>query len=269
MGINGSYIMNLWKNLDKITAQLKSSPIKILILDFDGTLTPIVKTPDQVKLSKTMKNLLIKLCNKKGFYLAILSGRELKDLKKRVNLKNIIYSGNHGLEGDIFGEKYLFPISNKALLTLGKIQEQLNKIFDKFKGTFIEDKGLTLSFHYRLVKKQQIPEIKLLISQILKPFMNEGSVSVIADKKVIEVTPQVNWSKGDFAALIIKKLTERMETYPTAIVIGDDTTDENVFQKLENMITITVGKKYQSKAKYYIKDTGEVFQFLKWVNSEV
>lgn len=42
--------MNLWKNLDKITARLKNCPTKVLMLDFDGTLTPIIKSPSKVRL---------------------------------------------------------------------------------------------------------------------------------------------------------------------------------------------------------------------------
>src|SRR3989338_6381762 len=102
--------MDLWKNLDKITAQLQNSPVKALMLDFDGTLTSIVKSPQAARLSIVMRNLLRKLSKKEGFYLTIISGRSLKDLKKKVNLSNIIYSGNHGLEGEILKEKYLFPI---------------------------------------------------------------------------------------------------------------------------------------------------------------
>lgn len=243
--------------------------VKILILDFDGTLTPIVKSPDQAELSKEVKNLLFKLSKKEGFYVAILSGRRLEDLKKKVNLKNIIYAGNHGLEGEIFGEKYLYPIPNKALLTLGKIQKQLNQITNKFTGTFVEDKDLTLSFHYRLADKQQIPEIKLLINQILKPYLADRLIFVILGKKVIDITPDVNWSKGHFATLIIKKITDRMKTKPIVIFIGDDKTDEDVFKTIKKGVTIKVGKNHKSDANYSLRNTKEVFTFLKWINKKL
>lgn len=271
--------MDLWKDLNKITAFFKRSPVKILMLDFDGTLTPIVQSPKEAKLSKEMKNLLLKLSKTRGFYLAIISGRSLEDLKKKVNLKNIIYGGNHGLEGEIFGEKYLFPVPSKVLWTLEKIQERLNQITGKFKGTFVEDKALTLSFHYRLADKQQTPEIKLLINQTLKPYITDRSVSAIAGKKVVDIIPNVNWNKGHFAALIIKKITDRMKAHPVAIVIGDDTTDEDLFQILKNGVTISeacknfvfikVGKNHKSDAKYSLKNTKEVFTFLAWVNKNL
>ena len=58
--------MDLWKNLDKITAQLQKSSVKVLMLDFDGTLTPIVKSPQAENLSIEMRNLLRKLSKKEG-----------------------------------------------------------------------------------------------------------------------------------------------------------------------------------------------------------
>lgn len=261
--------MDLWKDLDKIITLFKQSPVKILMLDFDGTLTPIVQSPKEANLSKEMKNLLLKLSKKEGFYLAILSGRELKDLKERVNLQNVIYAGNHGLEGEIFGEKYLFPLPNKMLWALGKIQKQLHQITGKFKGTFIEDKGLTLGFHYRLVDRRRAPEIKLLINQTLKPYIMDGAVSLLADKKVIDITPNVNWNKGSFAKLIINKIHTQTKTIPTVIFIGDDLTDEDVFQVLEDGITIRVGRGRQSNAKYNLKNTKEVFTFLEWANKKL
>ncbi len=260
--------MNVWKDLDKITAQLQNSPAKVLMLDFDGTLTPIVKSPQAAKLSIEMRNLLRRLSQKQGLYLAILSGRTLKDIKKKIGLSNIIYGGNHGLEGEIFGEKYLFPVPNKTLRALGKIQEQLNQVTDKFKGTFIEDKGLTLSFHYRMAEEQQVPEIKLLVSQMIKPYISKRLVSIIGGKKVIEITPNVKWSKGDFAALVVKKITDRTKKRPAVIVIGDDTTDEDIFRKLRKGITIKVGKDEQSKAEYWLEDTDDIFKFLEWINAK-
>ena len=257
----------LWDEITDIKKFLGVYDKIVLLLDFDGTLTPIVKPPNRAELSKSMRNLLIKLSKKQGFYLAILSGRTLKDIKKKIGLPNIIYGGNHGQEGEIFGKKYLFPVPDKALRALEKIQEQLNQVTGRFKGTFIQNKSLTLSFHYRLAKKQQVPEIKLLVNQMLKPYISKRLIAIIRGKKVIEITPNVNWNKGHFAALIVKKITDRIKTPPLAIVIGDDTTDEKAFQKLKKQITITVGKKYHSKAKYYIKNTKEVIKFLKLLNT--
>ncbi len=259
--------MDLWKNLDKITTQLQKSPTKVLMLDFDGTLTPIVKSPKAANLSKEMKNLLINLSKKDGLYLAIISGRSLEDLKKKINLSNIIYAGNHGLEGEILKEKYLFPIPDKTLIALKIIREQLNKIAGQYKGVFIEDKRLVLSFHYRMAG-EKIPEVKSAFKKVIKPFVQGGLISVLAGKMVFGIRPKVDWNKGSFAKLVIDKIRMQTKTTPTPIFIGDDTTDEDIFRKLKKGITIKVGKDEQSKARYWLEDTDDVFKFLGWINAK-
>ncbi|MBI2040428.1 trehalose-phosphatase [Candidatus Microgenomates bacterium] len=257
--------MDLWKDLDKITAFFKKSPVKIIMLDFDGTLTPIVKSPKEAKLSIGTRHLLQKLCQKPNLYLAIVSGRELKDIKKKIGLPNIIYGGNHGLEGEILGEKYSFPIPQKTLAVLKDIREQLNKITNQFEGIFIEDKRLTFSLHYRLADKQQMPKVKLLLQETIKPYVKKGLISVVAGKMVFDIRPKVNWDKGSFAKLVTDQMYTQTKIPPVIIYIADDTTDEDVFRRFNKEITIKVGKDQQSSAKYSLKNTKEVFKFLEWM----
>src|SRR5689334_8580187 len=74
------------------------SPKKTLIaMDFDGTITRIVKTPSDVALSHKTGDLLIQLSN--TFYTAVISGRSLGDLKKLIPIPSIFLVGNHGMEG--------------------------------------------------------------------------------------------------------------------------------------------------------------------------
>lgn len=241
----------------------------LLLLDFDGTLVPITRFPQTVELPLTTKNLLQKLSRKKGIYLAISSGRKLTDIKARIDLPDIIYGGNHGLEGEIFGEKYSFPIPDKILRNLRTIKEQLDKIAAKFNGVLVEDKELTLSFHYRSVNKQQIPEIKLLFNLILKPYIAGKSIFVRTGKEVFDIMPNLNWNKGNFADLIVKKINMLTNKRPTVIAVGDDLTDENVFQKLKNCISITIGKKKNSSAGYYLNNSEDLIHFLDLFNNLV
>lgn len=258
--------MDIWKDLDKITAQIQKAPVKILMLDFDGTLAPIAATPQAATLPEETKDLLNKLSRKKGFYLTIISGRSLLDLKKKVSLENIIYSGNHGLEGEILKEKYCCPIPAKMLLALRTIKQQLNQIAERFCGILVEDKGSVLSFHYRLAGKQ-IPKVKSEFKKVVKPYIQNNLVSVLSGKMVFGIRPKVNWDKGNFAQLVIDKIQRKTKIAPAILFIGDDTTDEDIFQKLEEGITIKVNKDKQSKARYKLKDTKDVYKFLDWVHS--
>jgi len=259
--------MDLWKELNKITAFFKQNPVKILILDFDGTLAPIVQSPKEATLPMETRDLLEKLCQKPNLYLAVVSGRTLEDIKEKIGLPNIIYGGNHGLEGEIFGKKYSFPIPSKTDSTLKKIRKSLDKISDQFKGILIENKELSLSFHYRLTDTGQISKIISLLDKTLKPYVEKKLICIIAGKKVVDVIPYVNWNKGHFAALVIKQITAKTRKRPVTVVVGDDETDEDTFKYLKNDITIVVGNKRQSKAKYYLKNPKEVVKFLKLLNT--
>lgn len=261
--------MDLWDDINKITGALKNHYIKILIFDFDGTLSPISKSPQEVVLSSETKNLLEKLHKKKGVYVAIISGRNLNDLKNKVGIKNLIYGGNHGLEGKLPDRKYNYPIPTKILKAIEQVKKKLKKITSGFSGTFIEDKGSVLSFHYRGTPRQSIPAVKLLLNKIVKLYVKKGLIKVIAGKKVYEIFPNVNWNKGEFANLMIKKISSLTKDIPLALFIGDDKTDEDVFRKLRGGITIRVGNNIRSNAKYTLKNTKEVSRLLSLVNDRI
>src|SRR5438128_10655596 len=67
-----------------------------VFLDYDGTLTPIVSQPEQAVLMDSTRAILRTLAAKMP--VAILSGRELKDVRKRVAIDGIVYAGSHGFE---------------------------------------------------------------------------------------------------------------------------------------------------------------------------
>jgi len=253
----------LWQDPDKIISSLKKYHLKLLILDFDGTLTPIAKAPEKAILSESIKDLLRQLSQKPNYFVAISSGRELGDLKAKVGLTSIIYGANHGFEGEVFGKKYSYPLNNKTLKILQEIRRQLENKLSQFKGVFIEDKGLTLSLHYRLAHSKQIHKIKALAKITLDEFIKDGVIFTISGKMVIDILPKTDWNKGRFADFIVKSVASQNKSRPLIIAIGDDKTDEDTFNNLKNGITIKVGGKNQSNAKYYVKSTKEVIQFLK------
>ena len=255
--------MDLYNDLDKILALVKKHATKILILDFDGTLAPIRTHPQKANITIKTRNLLQKLSKKRGFYIAILSGRKLQDLKAKIKLPNIIYAGNHGIETEIYGKIYTFPISNKIQSSISEIAKKLGKIIAKFDKAFIEDKGSVLALHYRLVHKRNIHKLLIRFDKIIKPYIKNSAVSVTPGKMVYDICPNINWHKGDFAKFVVKMHTTLSKTKPLVIFIGDDKSDENVFEKLKGAICIKVGTCISStKAKYSLKDTKEVYKFL-------
>jgi len=74
--------------------------------------------------------------------------------------------------------------------------------------------------------------LKELFRKILNPYREERLVSVIRGKMVYDIYPNVNWNKGEFAILIIQEIEALTKEKPVTIFIGDDTTDEEVFNVL-------------------------------------
>jgi trehalose-phosphatase len=259
---------NLFRHWDNLKKELSDKNI-MLFLDFDGTLVPIVENPSKALIPEEIKGLLKGLSKNRRCRLAIITGRGLRDIKKRVGLKNIIYSGNHGLE--IKGPKIGFeaPISPDYKAILRQIKNELKERVSPIRGALLEDKGLSLSIHYRLVSNKQIPFVKTAFYKVTAPHLRLGKIKTEIGKKVLEVRPGVEWDKGK---AVLWLLSRQESTFPgksiLPLYIGDDVTDEAAFEALKNNgLTIFVGSPKKSHAKYYLNNTKEVFKFLKNLSS--
>ena len=236
-----------------------------LFIDYDGTLTPIVEQPDKAAISEDMRNLLRDLSTKPGCSVGIISGRALKDIKRMVGLERIIYVGNHGLEIEGSKIKFESQISSQLFLIIRNLKEELTNKLSKIKGIFVEDKDVTLSVHYRLATRSSYLLAKKIIEEVIQPFLARNKIKVSYGKKVIDIKPPVQWNKGRVVAWLLARQTFILRDRPIMpVYLGDDLTDEDAFGMLKNKgLTIYIGKPKNSQAKYYLKDTQEVFEFLK------
>ena len=253
----------LFTQFSKIKEQLGNKFI-LLLLDYDGTLTPIVETPKKAVISKETKELLQKLSKSPHCTLGIISGRSLEDIKNTVGIKDIIYVGNHGLE--IEGPKIKFEsqVSPRLKSVIRNIAEELAKRFSSIKGVLIEDKGLTLSIHYRLVDKKDMPCFERFFSEVTNTYAVRDKIKINSGKKVYEIKPPVQWDKGKVVLwLMARQQFASGENKVLPVYIGDDVTDEDVFKVLKRKgLTIFVGEPEGSAATYYLKDAEEVNRFL-------
>jgi trehalose-phosphatase len=232
----------------------------ILFLDYDGTLTPIVSKPSLAVLSKSRRAVLKKIS--KRLLTAVISGRMLSDLKKRVGITGLYFAGNHGFE--IQGPKISLthPKALQAKPLIRQIKFKLQKNLKGIKGIIVEDKILTLSLHYRMARAKDFKRIKKIFSDTTKPFLKTKKIKITYGKKVFEVRPNIPWNKGHAVLWFLRKLAKGKKLIP--IYIGDDLTDEDAFLALKNKgITIRVGKSAKTHAKYYVKDVDGVYRFIK------
>lgn len=236
----------------------------ILFLDYDGTLTKIAKTPDRVIISSKTKNILKKIIENNFCKITIISGRALDNIKKIISLKGIIYVGNHGLEIEGPKIKFKSPINLKYRILVEEIKKELIAKFSDIKGIFIEDKGLSIAIHYRLVAKEKIALIKTIFHKTIIIHLVKNRIKIKTGKKVIEIRPPIDWDKGKALLWLLaryKFMLPKKKILP--IYIGDDLTDEDAFNVLRNKgLSIFVGTPRRSYAKYYLKNVKEVENFL-------
>ncbi|HDP99707.1 MAG TPA: trehalose-phosphatase [bacterium] len=246
------------KNQNEIKQQLTNKQT-VLFLDYDGTLTPIVKNPDMAVLSDEMRSVLQQLASLTT--VAIISGRDREDVKKLVGLEELIYAGSHGFDISGPADMRLQHQGGKDCLPeLDQAETELQQQLDNIKGALVERKRFAIAVHYRNVSEKDVSSLKKIVEKTGQkyPQLQKGS-----GKKVIELQPAIDWHKGKAVLWLLKELRlNNSDVIP--LYFGDDITDENAFQAISQRgIGILVGSHGETTAaKYDLKDVNEVQAFL-------
>jgi trehalose 6-phosphate phosphatase len=221
----------------------------LFALDFDGTLSKIVKEPGKAKIIETTEALIHQL-NELG-PVAVISGRSLEDLKSKFRSPVTYFVGNHGFEGiaNGHGKKESFTDISRRWI------KSLEPLLTQNPGVEIEDKTYSLAIHYRKSRQK-----KIMKGHILKAVQQlDPQPRIVTGKCVINLLPQDSPNKGS----AILALRDKAQT-KSIFYIGDDDTDEDVFALPDpDLFTIRIGKKGSSRAKYYIHRQTQINFLLK------
>ena len=253
------HLLYLWP---RVSQKLRQAGQVLLLSDFDGTLTPIVDRPDLAVLAPGTRALLAGLSRDERFILGIISGRSLDDVRARVGVSGLVYAGNHGLEIQGPGLDFTHPAAEELRETQGRVYARLREELVDAPGVILEDKGLTLSLHYRLTPRDYVDNVEEIFAATVAPFLTEGQVEVARGKMVLELRPRVPWNKG-------AAITKIAETYGESAVIvffGDDVSDEDGFAVVQEGegIAVMVGPAGQpTQALYRVDSPQEVVDTLK------
>lgn len=242
---------------------------RALFLDLDGTLAPIARTPAEACVPPETRALLRRLVAAQGVTIAIVSGRGLADVKRRVGLRGVVYAGCHGMEIEGAGIRRTCFVPPRGRAALAKLRRELSRAARGVPGALIEDKGCSFALHYRAVAPRKRPILKTLFRRAAADVVGRGAVRVRPGKMVFEVLPPADWDKGKAALWLAARLLRRRGARRAVpICLGDDLTDETAFRALRRGITARVGSIRRSSAAYYLRDTREVARFLEMLLSE-
>ncbi len=254
------HLFSCW---DSIAVKIKNAKHVVLLLDYDGTLTPIVKRPETAYLSSQIRDCLQELASFHSLTLGFISGRALNDLQSKVGITDALYAGNHGLEIEGPNTSFVNSEAAQAIPLLHTLGQNISLALAGIKGAWIEDKRLTLSLHYRLVDEVQCNRLNEIFNEIIKEPLAYDQIIVTSNKKTYDIRPPVNWDKGKAVEYINKTLFPKNK--PLMIVVGDDKTDYDAFRVVNTTqgVSIFVGNAInKSPACYFLQSTNEVYQFL-------
>lgn len=258
------HLLSAW---NFIAEQIQAAKHVLLLSDFDGTLAPIVDRPELAVIPETTCRLLEALTHDPCFTVGVISGRALSDLKERVNIDGIIYAGNHGFEIEGPGLNFINPIAEEIKPFFRIVRQILGLTLGAIKGVLVEDKGLTLSIHYRQAQEEKARDIRTIVERTVNGLPARGLFKVTSGKKVYEVRPAVDWDKGKAIRMLMKRYGKGdRQSGLLPIYLGDDLTDEDgfrIFEKHGDGIAVHVGGvNVHSAARYYLDSPDEVVVFL-------
>ncbi|MGW0041935.1 trehalose-phosphatase [Rhodococcus sp. NPDC003348] len=213
-----------------------TAPLRVcrpaVFLDFDGTLSEVVPDPaaavpvDGVAAALTR---LVAECP-----VAVISGRDLADIRARVGVPGIWYGGSHGLElvGPA-GQRYENSDALAAIPVLDRVARQLEQRLRHIPGVFVEHKRFAVAVHYRNVGDDHVGEVVAVVSEVAG---GEATLRISSGRKVIELRPNLDWDKGRALRWILERVVDRdVDTGAILpIYVGDDLTDEDAFDALPN-----------------------------------
>jgi len=243
--------------------------ILALLLDYDGTLSPIAPHPDLATIPPETKKVLERLANMPDVFIAIISGRSVNNVREMVGIEGITYAGNHGLEiihPD--GTKFTHPMPAEQEGRVGALLQRLQEECCR-DGAWVENKGVLLTFHFRNVP----PEKREPIVTRARELITEAGFMIGNAHCALEIKPPVLWDKGRASIYILRTAfgvdwSDRIRI----IYAGDDVTDEDAMSALKGMaytFRVVSSSLTQTAADRRLPSTDSVVCLLRWVESHM
>ncbi|OBC00958.1 trehalose-phosphatase [Mycobacterium sp. 852002-40037_SCH5390672] len=195
-----------------------------VFFDFDGTLSDIVDDPDSARPVAGVTEALKKLAARCP--VAVLSGRDLADVTKRVGVPGIWYAGSHGFELTApDGTHHQNEAAAAAIPVLEQAAGQLRGRLDAIPGVVVEHKRFGVAVHYRNAERDRVGEALAVV----RAAGRRDGLRVTTGREVIELRPDLDWDKGKTLRWVIDHLHEAGSGSLTPVYLGDDITDEDAF----------------------------------------
>ena len=245
-------------HLDDVAHRLRQAHGLDLAMDFDGTLAPFVDRPTQARMDSRARLALQRLARQALVKIAVLSGRRLADLRRRVRIPGVYLVGTAGLEPSLNGHQAPTPPLPPLPRSLAG---SLATWAERFPNAWVEPKGLAMSVHFALLEPRRRAAFLVGVRRRLAPYA--ADLEVTRNERTIELAPRGGPNKGT-------RLRDWHRSHPRGtllIYLGDDANDLPALAhtSAHRGIAITVGRALPG-AHYRIDSPRHAAAFLDWLS---
>jgi trehalose 6-phosphate synthase/phosphatase len=245
--------------LARLRRAYREAERRLLLLDYDGTLVHLVASPGDARPDPALMDLLATLAADPANTIVIISGRDSPIMQAWLGEVPVDLVAEHGAEFRLAGgEGWQRGYDEPSEEWKARLRPVMELFVDRTPGAMLEEKTASLVWHYRRAN----PELASLrakeLTDTLEAFIANTSLHILQGHKVVEVKPSTV-SKGTAA----QRWLNREPAFDFVLSIGDDVTDEAVFDELrDSEWTIRVGWAPQTKAKYSLNGPDDVRELL-------
>ncbi len=242
---------------DKLLANYKAASKRLILLDYDGTLTPIISgDPANAKPTACIKKLLARLEKDDRTDVVLVSGRSKEEMQDWFGELPLGIAAEHGA----YFRRAEGKNWHKTVSSSLEWQDEVSDIFDYYAdetpGAHVERKTWALVWHYRNASPYYAQKSLVALRRLLKPIAKKHDLKIEEGKKIIEVKPrEISKARVSQEWLI--------HDHDFVLAVGDDITDEAMFEAVPpDSFSIKVGSG-RSAANYRLPDVPAVHALLK------
>ena len=268
MSDSGGRLPHLLDHMDAALAGLRGRDVG-LVLDFDGTLSELVDTPQDAVVHPDAAAALMRLAGELALT-AVMSGRPAADVRDRVGVEGVAYIGNHG------ADRIVGRVVSVAADGAGDESDDIRRAMAAIRvavdepGMVWEDKGFSATAHYRMVA-DEADVLARLESAVARVLASSRTLEALWGNKILEIRRRGGANKGVALDALIRDWD-----LTGVIFLGDDTTDADALRMLRRrraegeVAGIGVAVMQQGtpaavtdSADYRLDSVSEVAEFLK------
>jgi trehalose 6-phosphate phosphatase len=240
-----SHLLAQW---NRIASQIHAHDRVTVFLDFDGTLVGIAPRPDQVRLKPAARRILQRLARHPRVTLVVISGRRRAELLHYIGIRSIRYFGLYGWERSTTTS---LPSSVRQALRGARLQ--LERHLRAYPSIWIENKRSTFSVHLLDASPTLQRRVRRELRALLKPFRRV--LRIVENLRDVEILPRSMPGKGVAVRRFLAQPAFR-RSFP--VYFGDDLSDESGFMAVRRGVSVRVGKRRSTRARYAVRTPAEV-----------